>query len=294
MRWGFIERAKIDADLRKTFERYGVETMQAILASNGTFRGINGNLLKVSIHEQELLQWLSEQYARKDRKETWSTTIEVGVVALITLEIVLSLYGLHEGRQQNTILDDMKTSTEKTKDAIQHSTDLLKTLADEQKESVEILRRQETDRLTQIAKRPKLVLYAGNTPLAKAHGYLKPEQETETTVTFTFLLRNRGDGNSNKTHFRVLTPQDINVTGGAPTPVSPSTYFDLLDRHVRSWIYPFPEPITPNAFTQLTIVFMFTKGHPPFEVSFNADSLEIPTDTPLGVLEIHPKPASSN
>lgn len=40
------------------------------------------------------MAWLTEQYDRAERKETWSITMEAAIVVLIVVEIVLSIIGL--------------------------------------------------------------------------------------------------------------------------------------------------------------------------------------------------------
>ena len=91
MRLVRVRRAVIDRDLRTTFEWYGLGTMQHLLASGGRFRHINGNLINVSIVENELLSWLIEQYDRAERKENWTLTLEVMVTIFVGLELLHSI-----------------------------------------------------------------------------------------------------------------------------------------------------------------------------------------------------------
>ncbi len=86
--WFRIRKAEIDADLRNTFERYGVGTMQSILARAGQFRGIKGSLTNVSTVENDLLAWLTEQFDRAERKETWSLTMEAAITVFVAIEVV--------------------------------------------------------------------------------------------------------------------------------------------------------------------------------------------------------------
>lgn len=44
------------------------------------------------------LAWLTEQFDRAERKETWSLTMEAAIVVLIVFEIVLAIMGLHSTR----------------------------------------------------------------------------------------------------------------------------------------------------------------------------------------------------
>jgi hypothetical protein len=89
-RWIRIRKADIDLELRKTFERYGVGTMQNLLAREGRFRH-GGNLTNVSMVENDLLAWLTDQYDRAERKEVWSLTMEVMIVIFVGIEILPSI-----------------------------------------------------------------------------------------------------------------------------------------------------------------------------------------------------------
>ena len=89
MRWLGIREAKIDSELRETFERYGTVTMQVLLATNSTSFRHKGNLTRVSQVEDSLIVWLTEQYDRAERKETWLITMEVAITLLVLAELVL-------------------------------------------------------------------------------------------------------------------------------------------------------------------------------------------------------------
>jgi hypothetical protein len=88
MRWLNIRKAKIDPDLRKTFEQYGIMTMQTLVGTNATFFRHKGSLTTVQMVEQPLLAWLTEQYDRTDRKETWSLTMEVAITIFVLGELI--------------------------------------------------------------------------------------------------------------------------------------------------------------------------------------------------------------
>lgn len=246
--------------------------------------------LEAHSYLSEILRRRAEKAAVDDKtREHRRFLTELFVIGgLIVVEIVLSVLGLSEGRQQATILEQMKTSTAKTAEAIQHSTDLLKTLAEEQSASLKILQQQEGDRLAQAAKKPKPVLYVGHVLLAKPHGPLKPSQESDTSAMFDFVLRNVGDANANKIIFRVLVPPDVGGVSSNTSffPIYPAS--DLPDRPVRAFLLPL-ESLRAKNYVQFSLTFLFPKGHPPFQVMFNADAEEIRSDTPLGVLTITPR-----
>jgi hypothetical protein len=214
--------------------------------------------------------------------------LEKLVISLISAEIVLSLIfgfvGLWEGWQQDktlerqvAVLGHMDTSTAVTSDSLQK-------LVTAQAASLKILQTEEADRLAQLAKRPELILYVGHVPLAKARGPLKPTQETDTSATFDIVLKNAGEATADKVIWRALAPLDVNIfSNPMPTPGN-----DLPDRPVRAFLY-FQDLIAPKGYTEVSITFVFPKGHPPFRVTFNASSPQIIGETPLGVLPITPR-----
>jgi hypothetical protein len=90
VRWLRIRKSNIDPGLRKTFERYGMVTMQVLLATNNTSFRHKGNLTTVQRVEDSLLAWLTEQYDRAERKETWLVSMEAAITVFVLAELVLS------------------------------------------------------------------------------------------------------------------------------------------------------------------------------------------------------------
>src|SRR2546425_1897337 len=78
MRWIRIRKPAIDPELRKTFERYGTATMQMILATTNYFQHLDKQLMAQNVRD-DLLPWLTEQYDRAERKETWSLTMDAAI-----------------------------------------------------------------------------------------------------------------------------------------------------------------------------------------------------------------------
>lgn len=91
MRLFCIRKAGIDRELRKTFERYGTVTMQTLLATNNTTYRHEGQLTTVERYLAPLLAWLTEQYDRAERKETWSLTMEVAITIFVATEVWFSI-----------------------------------------------------------------------------------------------------------------------------------------------------------------------------------------------------------
>jgi hypothetical protein len=107
MRWFSIRRAKIDSELRAKVERLGVAVVQQIIASHkfhdwsrpstSGVSSFNWNLDEVLFSkesEEKILEWLTEQYDRAERKETWTITMEAAVLVFVIFEVVLSLVSL--------------------------------------------------------------------------------------------------------------------------------------------------------------------------------------------------------
>jgi hypothetical protein len=100
MRWHYHE-ADIDTELRKTFERHGVVTMQMILANDQHFRH-KGNLTSLNLFDvdrhvtvqDDLFSWLTEQHDIEDTEQTWSLTMEIAITVLVAAELVVGLWQL--------------------------------------------------------------------------------------------------------------------------------------------------------------------------------------------------------
>jgi len=210
------------------------------------------------------------------------------VIVLIGAEIVLSLFGLSEGSKQGQILADMDKSAAATATAMSAVSKSIESLANAQTESLKILQRQEADRLARLAKKPELVLFVGHVPLARAHETLKPTHETDTSATFDLVLRNAGESTADKVTWRALVPPDVGIMSSPP----PIPANDLPDRPVHAFLY-FQDLLPPKGYSEITVTFLFPKGHPPFSVTFNASSPEFTGETPLGILSITPQAPSN-
>jgi hypothetical protein len=92
--WFRIRKATIDPALRQTFEQHGVGTMQTLLAAAGSTFVHQASHTTADGVRYTLLAWLTEQYDRAERKETWNLTMEAAIVVLIVLEIGLAIMGL--------------------------------------------------------------------------------------------------------------------------------------------------------------------------------------------------------
>jgi hypothetical protein len=239
----------------------------------------------------ELFGKRAEQAAERDRKhnkkiEMRDFWMEVGVMVLIGIEILLSLYGLKEGKDQAAVMSSMATSATLTATYMTEATRDLHELNDAQADSLKILKRQETDREAQLGRKPEFALYVGHVRLDGSHAPLKPSQETDTGATFDFVLKNTGSLTANKVSWRVLVPPAVFVTviNGIP-PTQPN---DLPNRPVRAFLFS-QEFMGPRNYVAVSITFVFHKGHPPFQVAFNASALEIAGEVPIGTLTVNPR-----
>ena len=94
MRWFKIRKADIPSDERELFERFGVNVIGATMAS-----GFHGPALELhpiyddSRVRKRAADWLTEQYDRAERKETWSITMEAAITVFVIAETVLSALG---------------------------------------------------------------------------------------------------------------------------------------------------------------------------------------------------------
>jgi hypothetical protein len=250
----------------------------------------------------------NEEIAERDyRLERW-------VLILIGIEIVLSLAGLWAGYKQGKVLDQqtaalthMDTSTAATADSLQklvadqskslarlsdmntnlqESLKTTDTMAVTTKRQLGILQQDQKDRLAQLAKKPKLVLYTveGDTLLLTATSPILPRQRTETSLTYDFLLKNDGDEDATRVVFRTaIFAADVSLQTSPP---SQHTTEPL------GWVYhtsTMPiDLIRPNNVLPISLTFTYPKGHPPFRVKLNIDADKLGTGNLLGNLIANP------
>lgn len=91
MRWIRIRKANIDLSLRATFERYGSATMQVLLGGSSRWFYHEGTQQTVDSYREELLDWLTEEYDRADRHQTWSITMEAAITIFVLGELLIDL-----------------------------------------------------------------------------------------------------------------------------------------------------------------------------------------------------------
>lgn len=268
----------IQAENTSLYEQAGPEEKQRLLAQADVY-------LKALTWRQDA------RIAERDfRLEKW-------VIALISVEIVLSLIfgglGLWQGYKQGNLLDQqtkvlthMDASTATTATAMQTAAGLLQTLSADQATSRDILQTEQAYRLSQLAKKPKLVLYVGNVSLAKTpvSAIIPARQQTDTSVIDDLMLKNEGSGPATQMQIRVvLLAKDVFLQSAPPyqQPIQPP------DISYQTFLIPVGT-MRPNTAFPFTLTFTFPKGHAPFNVQFKVDADQIETATLLGQIDLHP------
>jgi hypothetical protein len=103
MRWFGVRKAKSipDAD-REMFERFGAAIIGTVLY--GGFSGPQTTVAQKALYgntdtRKHAEAWLTEQYDRAERKETWSITMEAAITLFVAVELVLSILNFvpHKG-----------------------------------------------------------------------------------------------------------------------------------------------------------------------------------------------------
>lgn len=251
-------------------------------------KGKEGDIASKSM--MALLYFLQSQncYAELNRREAIETDnrdrnrenrhfwIEIGltilVVFLIGAELYLSVHygrlGLKEGQQQAAILEDMKRSTAAT--------------ASLQTETLELLRKQEVDR----AKKPRLALYLGNTPIDKAtvHPTI-PNGPTQSIAHLDLFLKNEGDAPLGASEIHALVPEDTNIDL-SPLPPVPE-YEEPSKPATRTLSYAIPLVPIGKPLRIRSAIFV-PKNHTPFRVTFTLTSAQLQAVAPLGSLTVLP------
>jgi hypothetical protein len=269
-------------------------------------------LFKAQFYLSAVARKRDDETSRRDFK------LEKIVIALISLEIVLSLIfgliGLAEGYQQADILDKMRKSADATAQAMEAARTSLQHLSDDQSASrssleqmnrslqqsltttngmagamikqLGILQEDQKNKALQLSRKPKLVLYIGAVPAdATLKVSFTPRETTDTSLSFDCAFTNEGTASATKPMLRAII-FNKNVTlsssNGVQSPPQP------IDATNRVFLINFPD-MRPHIRIPVVLTFTFPKGEKPFEVVFNADADEIETGTPMGAMSITPR-----
>lgn len=225
----------------------------------------------------EVLRRRASQTAEEDRKREHRRFLtELLVIGgLIVVEIVLSVLGFREGRQQATILKQMNKNTEDAALQIQRA-------ADATTASLEILRQERAER----AKKPSPALYVGNIPIDKAKVRPTiPNGPSQSIARFDLLLKNEGDAPLSTSEIHALVPEDINIYL-SPLPSLPE-YEEPSKPGTRTVSY--AVPLTPvGKSLRVDCQILVPKGHATFKATFTITTPQLQAVTPLGSLTVLP------
>jgi hypothetical protein len=255
---------------------------------------------------------------RDDKTSRRDLILEVVVIALISVEIILSLIfglqGLSEGRRQADLLDKMRTSAAATADAMNSVKASLRQLADDQAVSrknleqmndefqkslitnrgmasalraqLTLLREEQKSRALQLSRKPKLALYIGGVPAdATLKVAFTAHQITDTSVSYDCSFNNEGDATATKPLLRVIvSDKRVSLTSSEHVEMTN----EPEDSPTRTFIIRF-DNLRPRIRIPLVLTFVFPKGGKPFEVLLNTDADEIETGTRVGGILITPR-----
>jgi len=240
----------------------------------------------------EVLRRQAEQAAARDRKRNEEIAerdfrLERLVVWLIAAEIFVSLvfgcFGIYEGIKQANVLDRMDTSAAATATAMQTARDSLKTLSDAQAASLKILQQEQAER----ARKPRLVMYAGNVPLDRASVHPKVVSgSAQTQAPLDLFIKNKGDAPVTMFRIHAVMPSEVIVFSEqqlidvpeAEPPADPKT------RRVTLQFPLLPAGDKVRIHTEVYV----PKGYPSFKITFTVDALELRAVAPLGTLVVLP------
>jgi hypothetical protein len=94
MRWFRIRKAVVPESDRNTFERFG-ESVLGLILSSGYHPAPSVPELQTLYSDptrgRNARDWLTEQFDRAERKETWSLTMEAAITVFVAFELTLSL-----------------------------------------------------------------------------------------------------------------------------------------------------------------------------------------------------------
>jgi hypothetical protein len=248
-----------------------------------------GSLLQQQSHYDRADFYLRAlQWRHDDRIAARDFRLEVAVIVLIGIEILLSVYGLWEGHQQGKLIErqtialtHMDASSADTATAMQAARDSLKSLADAQAASLKILEEQPAEH----AKKPKLTMYVGDTPLTKA--IISPiarSGNAQSFASFDLLLKNIGEAPVSTFRLHALFPaRVIFETDRLFTVLEPDQSGSPTQTVTVE------QPLLPAGKTvRVHVKLWVPEGYAPFKVSFTVDAMELQAVTPLGSLTVVP------
>jgi hypothetical protein len=213
-----------------------------------------------------------EDRRREHRRFLTELGLEILVVLLIGGEIALSLYfgirGIREGEQQV--------------EAVKAETEMLKSLAANQAESVKILQQEQADR----TKRPKLSLYVGNTPLDEASIQLKSSSyRNQDLAVLDLAVKNEGEAPLGISRLHAVMPADV-IFSASQLVTIPE--FEQPARPNTSRVTLQLPPLPAGQTIRLQVEIYVPKGRPTLRIPFTIDAMELKSVVPLGSIKLLP------
>jgi len=191
------------------------------------------------------------------------------------------------GRLKNLTDEQTKslTSLGQMNDKLQSSLTRTSEMVSAMQEQLKILKEEQTIRQAQLAKKPRLEISLGGSPLISTRQEsLKAREFTATRAGYDLSLTNSGDATATKGLLRVMVmAKDVSIdsSSGFQRP------YEEPDSATHTFLLNFGD-LRPKVTLPMRIAFVFPKGQERFMVMFNADADEIATGTYLGRIEITP------
>lgn len=298
-----------DDDLKKRANDCFAQAEAISLAQQGGPEEKNRLVAEADLYLKAIARREDARVAARDFR------LEIWVIVLIGIEIVLSVVGLIAGYQQGRILDKQTTalthmdaSSAATKSAIEAARDSLKSLAADQQRSLErlnemnenlqgslrttrtmasstgkqlaILQAEQAERLAQLARKPKIVLYIGNVRLDTPLQPIQPAEQTDTSITYDLLLTNEGNLTAHKLTLRLQCPlKSINPSISS---LPMAEVFLPPSDPTRVFVTTTQADVRPKQTFPFRLTLSHPKDHAPYQVSFTVDADEIDTATYVG------------
>lgn len=147
-----------------------------------------------------------------------------------------------------------------------------------QTQTLELLRKQEADR----ARKPKLALFYGNTPIDSASVRLKLTGASDDMASLDLLLKNGGDAPVSPSRLHALPPEGVWLDNAINT-------FAVRQVEPEANGFSVQLPLLPAGQTARVLMQLHAPhGRPAFKIPFTVDAMELQSVTPLGSLTVLP------
>jgi hypothetical protein len=294
MRWFRIRRATILPAIRTDLERIGVAVVQQRLAAGG-FGIHEASPGEAALYQEAALAWLSEQYDKAERKETWQITMEAAVTIFVLFELLvgigtLAFMGYEFSEQKKQFNKQVQHQDEQfTKQMTNLDTQLadLDQLYDASQRTADILEKLEARQERIENAKPHLVMYLDGSrlPLTGRPAIKHPERSG---LTVDFELGNTGPVGASGVQIRVYAGYGITDMMCLNEDVKPTHVRQRVNDTGTSVIFSIPETITNNRLT-LSLSFKRNENDDKARIGsvrFEGQTKESPNWVNLGLVNI--------